>query len=57
MTTETANLMLALKAGQTALETVKGFAAYINNAGTRPYKAKASGTKSAAKIEITYTEK
>lgn len=51
------NIMLALKPGQTALETVKGFAAYINAAATRPYKAKASGTKMAAKIEITYTEK
>ncbi len=50
------NIMLALKAGQTALETVKGFEAYIN-AGSRPYKAKASGSKLSAKLEITYTEK
>jgi len=50
------NIMLALKAGQSALDTAKAFAAYING-GTRPYKAKASGTKIAAKIAITYTEK
>jgi len=50
------NIMLALKQGQTALETAKGFAAYING-GTRPYTAKASGTRFAAKIAITYTEK
>ena len=50
------NIMLALKAGQTALETAKGFAAYLN-AGTRPYKAKASGTRTTAKITITYAEK
>ncbi|OGS05624.1 MAG: hypothetical protein A3J70_03330 [Elusimicrobia bacterium RIFCSPHIGHO2_02_FULL_61_10] len=50
------NIMLALKAGQSALDTAKAFAAYING-GTRPYKAKASGTKINAKIAITYTEK
>jgi hypothetical protein len=50
------NIMLALKAGQSALDTAKAFSAYING-GTRPYKAKASGTKIAAKIAITYTEK
>lgn len=50
------NIMLALKAGQSALETARGFAAYIN-AGTRPYTAKASGVKLSAKIAITYTEK
>ena len=50
------NIMLALKAGQSALDTAKAFAAYING-GPRPYKAKASGTKIAAKIAITYTEK
>lgn len=50
------NIMLALKPGQSALDTAKAFAAYIN-AGPRPYKAKASGTKINAKIAITYTEK
>ena len=50
------NIMLALQAGQSALDTAKAFAAYING-GTRPYKAKTSGTKIAAKIAITYTEK
>jgi len=50
------NIMLALKAGQTALDTAKAFAAYINS-GSRPYKAKASGDKLLAKIAITYTEK
>jgi len=50
------NIMLALKAGQTALDTVKGFAACINSS-TRPYKAKVFGTELAAKIAITYTEK
>ncbi|OIO04942.1 MAG: hypothetical protein COX65_01150 [Elusimicrobia bacterium CG_4_10_14_0_2_um_filter_56_8] len=50
------NIMMALKAGQTALQTAKAFAAYIN-AGTRPYKAKASGTKITAKVAITYTGK
>lgn len=50
------NIMLALKPGQSALDTAKGFAAYIN-AGTRPYEAKASGTKINARIAITYAEK
>ncbi|OGR66870.1 MAG: hypothetical protein A2081_03095 [Elusimicrobia bacterium GWC2_61_19] len=49
------NIMLALKAGQTALETAAAFAAYIN-AGTRPYKAQASGTKIKASVTITYKE-
>ena len=49
------NIMLALKAGQTALETAKAFEAYIN-AGTRPYQAKASGTNIKAAIAITFTE-
>ncbi|OGR43843.1 MAG: hypothetical protein A2X35_09025 [Elusimicrobia bacterium GWA2_61_42] len=49
------NIMLALKAGQTALETAKGFAAYIN-AGGRPYKAKASGNSLKAAVGITYKE-
>ncbi len=50
------NIMLALKAGQSALDTVKAFEAYIN-AGSRPYKAKASGNRLTARIAITYTEK
>ena len=49
------NIMLALKAGQTALETAKGFAAYIN-AATRPYRAKASGNADKARLEIVYKE-
>ena len=49
------NIMLALKAGQTALETAKAFEAYINS-GTRPYKAEASGSKTKASIAITFTE-
>jgi len=47
------NIMLALKAGQSALETAKGFEAYIN-ASTRPYRAKASGKKDRARLEIVY---
>lgn len=49
------NIMLALKAGQTALETARAFEAYIN-AGTRPYKAKAAGAKTKATVTITFTE-
>jgi hypothetical protein len=49
------NLMLALKAGQTALETAKGFEAYINGS-TRPYTALASGDADRARLEITYKE-
>lgn len=49
------NLMLALKAGQTALETARGFEAYIN-AAKRPYTAKASGKGGVARLEITYKE-
>ena len=49
------NIMLALKAGQTALETAKGFEAYING-GTRPYKAKAAGDADTATVTITYKE-
>lgn len=49
------NIMLALKAGQTALDTAKAFEAYIN-AGTRPYRAKASGDADRASVEITFTE-
>lgn len=46
------NIMLPLKAGQTAVATAKAFAKTINS-GTRPYKATATG----AKLKIVYTEK
>ena len=46
------NIMLPLKAKQTAAATAKAFAKTIN-AGTRPYKATTSG----AKLKIVYTEK
>lgn len=46
------NIMLPLKAKQTAAATAKAFAKAIN-AGTRPYKATATG----AKLKIVYTEK
>jgi len=46
------NIMLPLKAGQTAAATAKAFAAHIN-AGTRPYRAAAAGSK----IKIVFTEK
>lgn len=46
------NIMLPLKAGQTAAATAKAFAKTINS-GTRPYKAAATG----AKLKIVYTEK
>lgn len=49
------NIMLALKPGQTALDTAKAFEAYINS-GTRPYKAKAEGTRLKASVSITYKE-
>ncbi len=49
------NIALALKAGQTALETAKAFEAYINS-GTRPYKASASGGDDKALVTITYKE-
>lgn len=45
------NIMLPLKAGQTAAATAKAFAKAINS-GTRPYKAAATG----AKLKIVYTE-
>lgn len=50
------NIMLALKAGQTAADTANAFAAYIN-AGTRPYKAAAAVDGHSARLAITYTEK
>jgi len=46
------NIMLPLKAKQTAAATAKAFAKAINS-GTRPYKAAASG----AKLKIVYSEK
>lgn len=47
------NIMLPLKAGQTAAATAKAFAKEINAAPTRPYKATAAG----AKLKIVYCEK
>lgn len=46
------NIMLPLKAKQTATATAKAFAKTINT-GPRPYKATATG----AKLKIVYTEK
>lgn len=46
------NIMLPLKAKQSAIATAKAFAKTIN-AGTRPDKATATG----AKLKIVYTEK
>ena len=46
------NIPIVLKPGQTAAATAKAFADYIN-AGTRPYRAAASG----GKIKIVFTEK
>lgn len=46
------NIMLPLKAKQTAAATAKAFAKTINS-GTRPYKA----TTTSAKLKIVYTEK
>ena len=46
------NIMLPLKAKQTAAATTKAFAKVINS-GPRPYKATATG----AKLKIVYTEK
>ncbi|MFH1618887.1 MAG: hypothetical protein ABIG11_03195 [bacterium] len=50
------NIPQALKPKQTPIETAKAFAAYIN-AGTRPYKAKAAGSKTKATITIVFSEK
>lgn len=49
------NIMLPLKAKQTATATAKVFAAHIN-AGTRPYAAKASKKGSTATLTITYIQ-
>lgn len=46
------NIMLPLKAKQTAAATAKAFAKAINS-GTRPYTATATG----AKLKIVYSEK
>lgn len=46
------NIMLPLKAGQTAAASAKAFVELINS-GTRPYRAVADG----AKIKIVFTEK
>lgn len=46
------NIMLPLKAGQTAAATAKAFSKTINS-GPRPYKATAVG----AKLKVVYTEK
>ena len=46
------NIMLPLKAKQTAAATAKDFAKTINS-GPRPYKATATGSK----LKIVYTEK
>ena len=48
------NIALALKPGQTALDTAKAFETYINAAPTRPYRAKASGGADKASLTITY---
>ena len=50
------NIPLALKAGQTPIETANAFANYIN-AGKRPYKAKTAATETTATLIIIFTEK
>jgi hypothetical protein len=50
------NIPLALKAGQTPIQTAKAFAVYINS-GTRHYKAKAAGDGLKATVSIVFTEK
>ncbi len=47
------NIALALKPGQTALDTAKAFELYINS-NTRPYTARASGSAEKAAVKITY---
>jgi len=49
------NISLALKAGQTPLETANAFAGHINT-GTRPYKAKAVATGTTATVTIFFIE-
>ena len=50
------NIPLALKSGQTPIETANAFADYIN-AGKRPYKAKTVATETTATVTIIFTEK
>ena len=50
------NIPLALKSGQTPIETANAFADYIN-AGKRPYKAKTAATETTATVTIIFTEK
>jgi len=49
------NIALALKPGQTALETAKAFEQYINT-NTRPYRAAAHGDADKAALKIVYKE-
>lgn len=49
------NIPLVLKPKQTPIVTAKAFASYIN-AGTRPYKAKATGNTAKASVTIVFTE-
>jgi len=49
------NIGLTLKPKQSAIETAKAFAIYIN-AGTRPYKANAAGNRTKATVTIFYAE-
>ena len=50
------NIMLPLKAGQTAAASAKAFVEIIN-AGPRPYRAAATGGQDAAAIKIIFTLK
>ena len=49
------NIALALKPGQTALETARAFEKYINT-NTRPYRAAAHGDADKAALKIVYKE-
>lgn len=49
------NIALALKPGQTALQTAQAFEQYINT-GTRPYRAAANGDADKAALKIIYKE-
>lgn len=51
------NIPQVLKPKQTPIETAKAFAAYINAAATRPYKAKAAGNKTKATVTIVFVNK
>ena len=51
------NIPQVLKPKQTPIETAKAFAAYINAAATRPYKAKAAGNKTKATVTVVFTNK